>query len=121
EDEQAAVTLAEDLRPAGQAVHVLLRGPRFPDAARLVRGAARIAAALDIDQQPQAAVAVDDEVEVLDARGAEVAAPALVDRDVAEAVALQVRLEGSLVAIAAVHRCNSWVQAGPPVMSEPEA
>src|SRR5207248_7106601 len=99
--------LAEDLGPATQAVHVVLGRPRFPDAPRLGGGAAGVTAALDVDEQAQAALAVDDEVEVLDAGGAEVAAPALVDRHVAEAVPLEVGFEGGLVAVAAVHRGTS--------------
>src|SRR3712207_8662944 len=55
--------------------------------------AAGEAAALDVDQQPHAAGAADDEVEVLDRLLAEHGAARLVDGDVAQAVGLQVALE----------------------------
>jgi len=48
-------------------------------------------------------VAVDDEVEALDALRTEHRAPRLIDGDVTEAVPLQVRLEGRLVVVRAVH------------------
>src|ERR1700736_1818019 len=67
ENQEAAVTFAEYRCPALQAVDVVLGGPALPNAPRFFGRSTGITAALDIDQEPETRLAVDDEIEVLDA------------------------------------------------------
>src|SRR5688572_21461682 len=91
------------LGPADEPVDVLARRPRLPNAPRLVLRPAGEAPALHVHQQLRAVGAVNDEVQTLDRRVVERDAVGLVHSDVAEPPGTQVRLEGRLVVVTAVH------------------
>src|SRR5207245_3073686 len=100
--QKATIIGAAQAGPAAQAVDVVLRGPAFPDAALLAGFAGGETAALDVHYQPRAAVAVDDEVKVLDARFAEHGSARFVHGRVTEAVALELGPASPCVVVASV-------------------
>src|SRR5262249_29469523 len=115
EDEQGQVIGPEPFGPAFQAVDVVARGPRLPDAARSVFRSAGEAPALDIDDESSAG-AVDDEIKALHGFVVEGGAVGFVDGYIPEPPGPQIALESRFVVVAAVHgsgggkwdSCDLW-------------
>jgi hypothetical protein len=88
EDEQALIARPEAGGPASEAIDVFLLGPAFPDAATLFGWASGKATALDVNHEPGAVRAMNDEVETLYRSVAKHGASRFIDGNIAELLLL---------------------------------
>ena len=101
--QQRLVAGAKKLGPLLQPVDVVLSRPAFPDASLAAGRAGREAPAFHVHQQSRAGIAVDDEIQILDAHIPELGPSRLIDGHIAEPMPLQISLKRRFVMVAPVH------------------